>query len=303
MKSYKSVLFVIVIGLSFSNTMHAQFLKKLKNRVQQASEQAVIDKLAQKGAQETGKKMDSLLKIDPNYQAKNQDQILSSFMQSSEDVKVEDSYKFDTNVIMKMVIEEKKEPTTFDYSMWFTKNDSYMATEISNMESKKSKTQKLPGGIITVIDDKNQAMIIVMAEQKMAQILSMESIKNIAVEETKGTDVPAPKITKTGKTKKILGYNCEEFKTKTENGDLTIWITQELRLFQKNMFANLNKSMGSNPFQNIPEAAKGFMMEMHSVSESGQKTSMYVKSISKKNKTINVKDYKLMNLSGFMKSK
>jgi len=303
MKYFKVILLTIIVSISFSHTSKAQFLKKLKKRVQQAAEKVVIDKVAEKGEQEAGKTMDSILNIDPNYQAKNQEQLLNSFMQSGENIEVADSYSFDTNVIMEMVIEDKKGPTTFDYSMWFTKNASYMATEIKNIDTEKSKNQKIPGGMITVMDDENQAMIIIMEEQKMAQIISMESIKDIAIEETKNDDILIPKITKTGKSKKILGYNCEEFITKTEEGSMNLWITQDIRLFQKNMFANFNKSLRSNPFQNIPEAAKGFMMEMHMVSDKGVKSSMYVRSISKKNKTINIKDYQLMNLSGFMKTK
>jgi len=303
MNNIKTILLSIIVSISISNNTNAQFLKKLKNQVQQAAEQVVIDKVAEKGAQEAGKAMDSILDIDPNYQAKNQELLLNSFFQSGENIDVEDIYNFDTNVIMEMVIEEKKNPTKIDYSMWFTKNDSYMATEINNMDTKESKKQKIPGGMLTVIDDENQAMIIIMEEQKMAQIISMKSIKDIAIEETKSDDISIPKITKTGKSKKILGYNCEEFTTKTEEGSMTLWITQDIRLFQKNMFANFNKSLRSNPFESIPEAAKGFMMEMHMVNDKGGKSSMYVKRISKKNKTIHIKDYKLMNLSGFMKTK
>ncbi|MCF6224506.1 MAG: hypothetical protein L3J34_12380 [Flavobacteriaceae bacterium] len=151
MNNIKTILLSIIISISVSNNTNAQFLKKLKNQVQQAAEQVVIDKVAEKGAQEAGKAMDSILNIDSNYQAKNQEQLLNSFFQSGENIDVEDIYNFDTNVIMEMVIEEKKNPTKIDYSMWFTKNDSYMATEINNMETKESKSQKIPGGMLPVI--------------------------------------------------------------------------------------------------------------------------------------------------------
>lgn len=303
MKFLKIILLSLVVSISFTNETNAQFLKKLQKKVQQAAEEAVIDKAAEKAEQEAGKAMDSLLNIDPNYQAKDNEQLLNSFMQSGENISIEEVYSFDTNVIMQMIVEDEKEITKIDYSMWFTKSNSYMATEIQSMDSKKSKNNKMPKGIFTVIDDDNQAMVIIMEEQKMAQTISMESIKNIAIEESENNDSTPPKIVKTGRSKKILGYHCEEFESTTEEGKMIIWITQDIRLFQKNMFANLNKSLGNNPFQNIPEAAKGFMMEMHfNNANNKEKSSMIVKEISKKNKTIHIKDYQLMNLSGFMKN-
>ncbi|MCK4561418.1 MAG: DUF4412 domain-containing protein [Flavobacteriaceae bacterium] len=303
MNFLKIILLSIVLSISFTNEANAQFLKKLQKRVQQAAEDAIIDKAAEKAEQEAEKAMDSLLNIDSNYQAKDSEQLLNSFIQSGENVEIEEVYTFNTNVIMQMIVEDEKGPTIIDYSMWFTNSDSYMATEIQNMDSKKSKSEKIPKGILTVIDDENQAMVILMEEQKMAQTISMESIKNIAIEEVENKNSTPSKIIKTGRSKKILGYHCEEFESTTEEGKMTLWITQDIRLFQKNMFANFNKSLDNNPFQNIPEAAKGFMMEMHfNNANNEEKSSMIVKEISKKNKTIHIKDYQLMNLSGFMKN-
>ncbi|MDH3321397.1 MAG: DUF4412 domain-containing protein [Flavobacteriaceae bacterium] len=306
MKLIKLISLALIVSISFTNGTHAQILKKLKKKVQQAAEQTVIDKTAEKAAQETGKAMDSLLDVDPDYQAKDQEQLLNKYMSTDNNISVEDVYTFDTNVIMNMVVEDPKHPMTYDYSMWFTNNSSYMATEIKNMQAKNSKDDKMPKDMLTVIDDKNQVMLIIMETQKMAQIISMEKVKDIADQENLESDAVndlTPEIKQTGKSKKILGYQCEEFETLIEEGKMTFWITQDIRLFQKNMFENLNTSLGGNPFQSIPEAAKGFMMEMHFESQlNGSKTSMYVKDISKKKKTINVKDYQLMNLSGLMKN-
>lgn len=305
MKFIKLIVLTLIVSFSFTNETNAQILKKLKKKVQQAAEQTIIDKTAEKAAQQTGKAMDSLLDIDPNYQAKSQEQLINQYMQSGADIPIEDVYKFNTHVMMQMTVEDNKKPVTIDYSMWFSDNASYMATEMKNIDSKKSKSNSMPEGMLTIMDDKNQAMVIIMEEQKMAQIISMEKIKDIADQEkleNEVIDTSIPEIKKTGRTKKILEYNCEEFETVTAEGKVTLWITKDIRLFQKNMFANLNKSLGGNPFQKIPEAAKGFMMEMHfENTHNGERSSMYVKSISKKAKSINMKAYQSMNLSRFMK--
>lgn len=308
MKWIKAILLTLVISISFSYESNAQFLKKLKQKVQQAAEEVVIDKASEKAAQETGKAMDSLLDIDSTYQNKNEEQLQNIFMQNNANITVEDVYNFNNNVTYKMTIISNNEPSSIDYSMWFSDNENYMATEMKNINSEDSKNQNSSMEMLTILDEKNQAMIVIMEKQKMVQIISMDKIKNIGIEEdVQNMDTSVPTIKKTGRNKKILGYNCEEFITQTDEGKLTFWITQDVKLYQKNMFLNLNKSLGGNQFDKIPETAKGFMMEMHSENTSngenhGDKSSMIVISISKKTKVINTKDYQIMNLSGFMKN-
>ena len=48
-----------------------------------------------------------------------------------------------------------------------------------------------------------------------------------------------------------------------DENNFSIWITDKLELFQKNMFYSINESLGGNTFKDIPKDAKGFMMEMH----------------------------------------
>jgi len=302
MKLFKLILLTFVISFSFSNETNAQFLKKLKKRVQQAAEETIIDKTAEKAAQETGKKMDSLLEIDPNYQAKNEEQLQKMLMQTGENIPVEEVYSFNTNVIYQMNFISDNKPSTIDYSMWFSDNENFMASEMKNITSGKTNDRQMPLGMITIIDDKNKALIMILEDQKIAQIISMNKIKEIAIEEEdESLNASFSNIKKTGKSKKILGYYSEEFQTQTEDEIMSFWVTQDVKLYQKNMFLNLSESLGGNKFQNIPNAAKGFMMEMHFENISnGEKGSMVVTGITKKTKTIRTNDYQLMNLSGFM---
>jgi uncharacterized protein YhbP (UPF0306 family) len=163
----------------------------------------------------------------------------------------------------------------------------------------------MPSSMLSILDDKNQAMIIIMEEQKIAQLLSMVKIKEIAVKEneTESTITDFNSVQKTGKTKKILGYNCEEFSSQNETNKFTFWITNGLELFQKNMFFNISKSLGGNTFDNVPENAKGFMMEMHFENSSNmEKGSMTVISIESSKKIIMMNNYQLMSLGQFMQN-
>lgn len=283
------------------NTTQAQLLKKLKKRVQQATEEVVIDKVAQKTAQETGKAMDSLLDIDPDYQSTYQYQINQMMIAGSQSIPVEESYTFDNKILYQMEIITDGNPSKVNYEMWFSNKREYMATRVESNDS--SDNRDMPSSMLSILDEKNKAMIILMEEQKFAQILSMDQIKNVAVQENVQDSVNTVfnAIQKTGSVKDILGYTCEEFISKNDTNTFSFWVTEELDLFQKNMFFNLSSSLGGNSFTNVPDEAKGVMMEMHfEDSKRKEKGTMTVIDIETLEKTIQTKDYQLMSLGQYM---
>jgi len=301
MRLYKLISLSLLISFISVNNLEAQLLKKLKKRVQEATEEVVIEKVAEKSAQETGKAMDSLLNIDPEYQSNYQNQLNQMMLAGGESIPIEDSYTFDKKVMYKMEITGDDKPSIVNYEMWFSDNSEYMATRVQGNESPDSRD--MPSSMLSILDEKNKAMIVIMKEQKMAQVLSMDKIKNIAIEENKKDSVETDfnSIKKTGRTKKILGHTCEEFISTNESNTFSFWVTEDLELFQKNMFFNLSKSLGGNSFNTIPEEAKGFMMEMHyENSENNETTTMTVIDIQSIKNTINMNEYQLMNLGQFM---
>ena len=263
MRLFKVLSISLLICLLSINSLEAQLLKKLKKRVQEATEDVIAEKAAQKAEQEAGKAMDSLLEIDPDYEANYQQQLNQMMGSGSENIPIEESYTFQTSVTYELTMTGKNEPSVIDYEMWFPEKEGYMATKVKN--NSKGDSKDMTSSMLSILDDKNQAMIIIMEEQKIAQLLSMAKIKEISVEENKTESAVTEfnSIQKTGKTKKILGYDCEEFSSQNETNKYSFWITKDLELFQKNMFLNISKSLGGNTFDNVPQNAQGFMMEMH----------------------------------------
>ncbi len=301
MRLYKLIAISLLISFSSINSLEAQLLKKLKKRVQAATEEVVIEKVAQKSAQETGKVMDSLLDIDPDYQSNYQNQLNQMMIAGSETIPIEDSYSFNQRILYKMEITSDIKPTIVNYEMWFSNDAEYMATRVENNED--SDSRDMPSSMLTILDEKNKAMIILMQEQKFAQILSMDKIKDIAVEENlkDSVDTDFSSIKKSGRTKNILGHTCEEYVSINDSKNFSFWVTTELELFQKNIFFNLSNSLGGNSFSNVPEAAKGLMMEMQfEDSKSNEKGTMTVIDIQKLEKTINTNEYQLMSLNQYM---
>jgi hypothetical protein len=301
MKVFKCISIAFLISFLSINNLEAQLLKKLKNRVKEATEDVIADKAAEKAAQESGKVLDSLLDIDPDYQPQYPQQIEQMMAAGSENIPVEESYLFNTKVTYKMTMTDEKKSSVVNYEMWFSEKEAYMATKVESDENTDSRD--MPSSVISILDDKNQAMIILMEEQKMAQLISMSKIKDIAVEENEidANDTDFKRIKKTGNTKKILGYDCEEFMSENESNKFSFWVTKELALFQKNMFFNVSQSLGGNTFEDIPQEAQGFMMEMNYENLSNnEKGNMIVVDIQNQDKTILMADYQLLNLGQFM---
>jgi len=301
----KFSLFILFAALLFNTSADAQILSKLKKRVQEATEEVIVEKTAEKAAQETGKAMDSLLDIDPDYEQKQMDQWQGIFAQGGADIPIEDVYNFDTNVLYTMELSSNDQPSVVDYSMWFSGTENYMATQVSNIQSSDKKNSQMPTSMVSVIDENNMAMIVLMEEQQIAQVISMEKIQDISTSENEeeGIDASFESIKKTGNTKKILGYTCEEFTSENDENKISFWITQELELYQKNMFFNISKSLGGSSFDKIPKDAKGFMMEMNFENlKNNEKGKMVVKKITKEKKSIETTGYQYMNLSQFMRN-
>jgi Domain of unknown function (DUF4412) len=70
------------------------------------------------------------------------------------------------------------------------------------------------------------------------------------------------KFKKTGNTKVILTYNCEEFQYTSDKMSMTMWLTNDV----ENVFKNFSSGLGNAPggFQ-MPAGMTGQMMAMHQV--------------------------------------
>ena len=61
----KFLFITAIIGFSFSQTVEAQFLKKLGDRVKQKVENTVVEKTANKAAEKTSNSMDKVFNANP----------------------------------------------------------------------------------------------------------------------------------------------------------------------------------------------------------------------------------------------
>ncbi len=223
---------------------------------------------------------------------------------SGEPVPVEDNYSF--TELVQMHIE------SFDNSESKTSGGEFI-THL-NPEAQSMAYEVLSSDIgdkeqgLFIIDSKNKAIILLNDEQgeKTGIVYGMgtlfEDIGDMAVEETEDDgEIPSnifanPNVKKTGKTKSIVGYKCEQYIYNDEEAETEFWITDELKTSSADFFSTLFKT-------SVYTNGMGWGYVMESVSKekaTGDKTIMQVTKVDK-NSTRNFKlsNYQITNLGSF----
>jgi len=151
-------------------------------------------------------------------------------------------------------------------------------------------------GMNSIIDSKNGVMIMLNDKEKTAMVMSTKAMEAAMKQQQMNQgEKPASKITKTGRTKTILGYKCEEMLIESDK-KTEVWITKDAGIDVSNTFANMSKTSASQ----IPNEAfteGGMMMEMNSFDPAGKpEMHMVVTALSKETKTVNIGAYKITKL-------
>ena len=149
----------------------------------------------------------------------------------------------------------------------------------------------------SILDSKNGVMIMLNNKEKTAMVMSTKAIEAAMKQQQMSQgEKPAAKVTKTGRTKTILGYKCEEFLIESEGKKTEVWITKDAGIDISNTFANMSKASASQ----IPNEAftqGGMLLEMNAYDAAGKvETHMIATALSKDTKTVNIGAYKITKL-------
>lgn len=216
---------------------------------------------------------------------------------------VEDKYDFDHNMLLNVETYDKKgkKQDPIDMKMFFSDDEPTFGMEME-MEGSKSfiiydmKTYQM----VSLIENDGQKFGTAM---KFNQNMISEIEKGVAEEEAKS---PTYKFTKTGNSKVISGFNCDEYKVESSEAnpdwEATYWITDETEAnwikYMGNMAA-VNKNVANQ--MSMPEDyPSGTMIQMINQSKKNQEKSiMTVKEFNKnQGKSFSTAGYQFMNIPG-----
>jgi len=217
---------------------------------------------------------------------------------------IADQYSFNVKIAYQMTTERKGKPSSMNFIMRFPKEGSYQSNEISEIATDRTKTKGAPFEMVSVLDYSNEAIIMFMEENKIAQVLPMDDLMLTPAT----SDENSTSLVKTGNTKQILDYSCDEYTMDSEDMTGTFWITTEVAIDYEGYIKGINKafSNGKKNSIQIPEDSKGFMMEMDVTlkSKKGGKMQMIVTELKEEDVTFTVADYQVTNggvMAGFGK--
>jgi len=248
----KQLLIFIALFTLFETTLEAQFLNRLKKSIQRGAEEAVLDKAEEETYKQASKAISKMLENKmKNYWGTDSLQFIAKDQ-------LPGSYEFDWTYQLTMDMDDSR--VVMDY--FLKRNGNYMGTTSEQME-----------GMIMVFDPENHAFVTYMENDGEKMAMAME----IPQMETTGEDSVFNNsftFEKTGNTKEILGYSCEEFVGENPDYRYLMYITQEHEVGFGSIYKMDQQRLPSGFDPEWLENGKGLMMEMEMTDKNKKKNNV-----------------------------
>jgi len=192
-------------------------------------------------------------------------------------VDYETDYSFDAYI--QMEITNYKKNGNVDNEIVY---DNYVSKEAADyaMEFKDDDNKS-----IIIFDTKNSAMVILSdsdgEKTGFATTIDPEAMAERAEaymdESEEETDYDSYKPVKTGKTKQILGYSCDEYLIEDEETEVHMWVSEKLGKEVRKEWMNNQQTFGTMFMHAY--ALNGMVLEYDVMEKNGEKTIMLVTKI------------------------
>ena len=311
-----------VLSLLIQPVQGQNLLKKIKEKAETKIEEKINERVEKKVDEKIDEGLD---KVEESLEKENgndtgdtepvkntsREQALQNRMQgmlkgmgiSGEPVLYENNYSFDYLIQMHIQSYDNTGASTSngEFITHLNPNSKSLAYEVVSGDMAK------PGQGMFILDAENGAMIILNNEngEKTGIVYGMGAFfqsvgesyeEDIDLSETPETYLANPNVKKTGKTKTIAGYKCEEYVYEDEETKSHIWITKDMKMNTQDFFSTLFKtSLYSHGM------GWGYMMEANSENKNtGEKSVMQVTRVDKNsNKKFDLGSYNMTNLGSF----
>ena len=267
----RTALLIAILALIFSfQDSQAQSLRtRLKNKILNDNLEAKARKDSIKAVEE-GREPDKT----PNT---TMDRVYMDALGLTDNVAYETVYSFDAYI--QMEISEYKKNGKLDEQMVY---DNYMHKQDADyaMVFKDEEDQST-----IIFDTKNSAMLILSdadgEKAGIATTIDKEAIAALAEDynddSNEDNDLLPPNIKKTGKTKSILGYKCNEYLVEDEESEVHMWLSEKLGKEMRKEWMNNQQTFGGMFAQAY--GMKGMTLEYETIEKNGERSTMLVTKI------------------------
>ena len=210
-------------------------------------------------------------------------------------VDYETDYSFDAYIQMEITNYKKNGNIDNEilYDNYVSKEGADYAMEFQDDDSKS----------IIIFDTKNSAMLILAdsdgEKSGFATTIDPEAMADLAEdyvdESEEETDYSSFKPVKTGKTKQILGYSCDEYLLEDEESEVHMWVSEKLGKEMRKEWMNNQQTFGTMFMHAY--ALNGMVLEYDVMEKNGEKTVMQVTKIDMNSShSVSTKGYTIMSM-------
>ena len=223
------------------------------------------------------------------------DKLMMDALGLTGNVAYETVYSFDAYIQME-ITNYKKNGSVDDqiiYDNYVSKDAADYAMEFVDGKDKST----------IIFDTKNSAMLILAESdgEKTGFATSIdpeamaELAEDYAEENQEEIDYESYKPVKTGKTKEILGYSCDEYLIEDEESEIHMWVSEKLGKEVRKEWLNNQQTFGSMFTQAY--ALNGMVLEYDLIEKNGEKTIMLVTEIDMNHShSVNTSGYTIMSM-------
>lgn len=188
------------------------------------------------------------------------------------DIKYEDEYKFTGRIYMQMETYDKKDVVKSDYYTYYNSNTLNAGIEMLPLNAKNG-DKTYPTVFLFDNDNRSFMMIIESKDSKTGIISSMPSDSTMAAQAKTQKEANPEKatITKTGNSRVIAGYKCDEYKIvdAEKEGYSNVWMTKDVKLKADKKYWG---KAGVPTYYNYPGFEGAMMLAMDSFDKNNKPT-------------------------------
>ena len=233
----KILLLIVVIMLVIPNITNAQggILRRAINRQIDHKIDSAVNKSAQDKAKEKEQADQNQSDKTANSGTKGTGRGLFG---GKIDIKYNNEYDFTGRIYMVMETYDKKDVAKSDYFMYFNSESPSAGIEMKASDPKKGEETPLTSFIFDI--DNKCFMMLIESDGSKTGIISTIPDDSTLTANVKTRNAPTqttPKekpatITKTGNTRMIAGYKCDEYKIveEGEDGYANVWMTKDVKI-------------------------------------------------------------------------
>ncbi len=254
------------------NVSHAQFgvvrraiNRQIDHKIDSSIEQSAQDERDKKAKEESeqAQKGDTASKSASASKSKS-----TGLFGGKIDIKYNDEYDFTGRIYMQMETYDKDDVVKSDFYTYFNSGTKNAGINLKTVDPKDGKTVLSTSFLF---DHDNRAFLSLLSlEPKMGTISSIPSDSALAAQaKAQAEKTKPPVVTKTGKSRTIAGYKCDEYKVEEpdKGGYSMVWMTKDLKIMADKRYWGTS---GMPTYYNYPGFEGAVMLAMEEYDKSNK---------------------------------